>query len=140
MRDKQSKSWLQETMMLIPNLVRLLYQMLRDRRVRFREKLILIGTILYVLSPLDFVPDLIPFLGHVDDLLLLALIILRFMEQAGRQVVLDHWRGNVNLLHLAQQILKLTSLFLPPSVYDRIVKGSGYQGDYINVKYRVHKD
>lgn len=140
MRDKQSKSWLQETIMLIPNLVRLLFKMMGDRRVRFKEKIILLGTILYVISPLDFVPDFVPFLGYVDDILLLALIILRFMEQAGQAVLLDNWQGNSSLLDLAQKTLRLASFFLPPSVYNRIVKGSGYQGDIIDVKYRVHKD
>ncbi len=140
MKNKKIKMWLQETIMLIPNLVRMLFRMMGDHRIRFKEKIILLGVILYVISPLDLVPDFIPFMGQLDDILLVALIILRFMEQAGQEVFSDNWKGDQNLLNLAQKILRLTFFFLPSSVYNRIVKGSGYRGDIIDVEYHVHQD
>ena len=32
-----------------------------------------IGTLLYVISPLDFIPDIIPFIGMIDDVAVVAL-------------------------------------------------------------------
>lgn len=36
---------------------------------------VIAGTLLYVLSPIDFAPDAIPFLGEIDDALLLTVMI-----------------------------------------------------------------
>lgn len=140
MKKEKEKNLLQEMIMLIPNLIKLLYRMIRDNRVRLQEKAILLGTIIYVISPLDFVPDFIPFVGQVDDILLISLILLRFLEQAGSNVVLEHWNGRQSLLETFLNSLRLSRLFLPSRVYDAIVKQSGYRGDYIDVKYRIHEE
>jgi len=140
MRDKQSKSLLKEAIILIPKMLRLLFRTMRDRRVGFNQKLLLLGTILYVISPLDFVPDFIPFTGQVDDILLLAVIILKIMQQAGHSVFQDNWNDQQGLSELAKRIRKLASSFLPTSIYNRIVKDPDPPDDIIDVKYRIHKD
>lgn len=140
MRDKQSKSLLKEAIILIPKMLRLLFRTMRDRRVGFNHKLLLLGTILYVISPLDFVPDFIPFTGQVDDILLLAVIILKIMQQAGHSVFQDNWNDQQGLSELAKRIRKLASSFLPTSIYNRIVKDPDPPDDIIDVKYRIHKD
>lgn len=124
----------------MPKLVRLLFKTMRDRRVSLSQKLLLLGTILYVVSPLDLVPDLIPFTGQVDDILLVAVVVLKLMQQAGQSVFQDNWQDQQGLPDLAQRILKLASSFLPSSIYNRIVKGSGCQDDVIDVKYHIHED
>ena len=50
-----------------------LYLALRDRRVPWPAKLIAGAIALYVLSPIDLIPDFIPVLGQLDDLVLLPL-------------------------------------------------------------------
>jgi uncharacterized membrane protein YkvA (DUF1232 family) len=45
----------------------------RDPRVPLRAKLVAGFTLAYALSPIDLIPDFIPVLGYVDDLLLLPL-------------------------------------------------------------------
>lgn len=134
------KSILQGIIMLIPNLIKLLFRMIKDGRVRLQEKAILLGTLIYVVSPIDFVPDFIPFIGQVDDILLVSLILLRFLEQAGSDVVLQHWSGKQSLLQMVKKTLGMSRLFLPSRVYDTIVKRSGYRGDYIDAKYTIHDD
>lgn len=125
---------------MIPKLLRLLFKTMGDRRVSFSQKLLLFGTILYVISPLDLVPDFIPFTGQVDDILLLAVIVLKIMQQAGHSIFQDNWKDRQGLSDLAQRILKLASSFLPSSIYNRIVKDSDPSDEVIDVKYRVHKD
>jgi len=131
---------LKEAIILIPKMLRLLFRTMRDRRVGFNQKLLLLGTILYVISPLDFVPDFIPFTGQVDDILLLAVIILKIMQQAGHSVFQDNWNDQQGLSELAKRIRKLASSFLPTSIYNRIVKDPDPPDDIIDVKYRIHKD
>src|SRR5262245_47069691 len=50
------------------NQVRLTWRLLRDPRVPLSAKLIPVGALIYVLSPLDIIPDLLPVLGQLDDL------------------------------------------------------------------------
>jgi uncharacterized membrane protein YkvA (DUF1232 family) len=48
-----------------------LYLASRDRRVPWPAKLVIGVVVAYALSPIDLIPDFVPLLGFVDDLLLL---------------------------------------------------------------------
>ncbi|MDX5417621.1 MAG: DUF1232 domain-containing protein [Hymenobacteraceae bacterium] len=50
-----------------------LYLAYRDPRVPFHARVVLIITVAYAFSPIDLIPDFIPVLGYLDDLLLLPL-------------------------------------------------------------------
>ncbi|MER2996067.1 YkvA family protein [Pontibacter populi] len=50
-----------------------LYLASRDPRIPFMAKAVLVLTVAYAFSPIDLIPDFIPVLGYVDDLLLLPL-------------------------------------------------------------------
>ena len=53
----------------LPSFAQLYWQLFTDSRVPLQAKAILIAAVLYVLSPFDFIPELlIPFFGVVDDL------------------------------------------------------------------------
>jgi len=57
----------------------LLLRMLVDKRVPLKLKLIPVLAVFYVLLPFDFIPDLIPILGWIDDLVFVAVAILAFL-------------------------------------------------------------
>ena len=67
-------------LLFIPRLLLLMFRLLRDKRVSSTDKAILAGAIIYVISPIDFIPDFIPFIGQVDDIYLVALAILRLIK------------------------------------------------------------
>lgn len=48
---------------------------LKDKRTPWYAKLTAALTAAYALSPIDFIPDFIPFLGYLDDLILLPLLV-----------------------------------------------------------------
>lgn len=50
-----------------------LYLASKDTRVPWPAKVILATVIAYALSPIDLIPDFIPVIGYLDDLLLLPL-------------------------------------------------------------------
>ena len=50
-----------------------LYLVSRDPRVPWPAKAMVALTVAYALSPIDLIPDFIPVLGHLDDLLLVPL-------------------------------------------------------------------
>ena len=70
--------------MFLPNMVMLMGRLLKDARVPAAEKALFAAAIVYVISPLDFIPDVFPFIGQVDDLYVVALVLLRLDKSLGR--------------------------------------------------------
>ena len=117
----QLKSRMKNLLMFLPNLVALCFRLLRDARVPLADKALFIGAIIYVISPLDFIPDLLPFIGQVDDIYLVALTLLRLINRADETVVREHWTGGGDIVQLSDSIAKLAPALLPPRV-NRILK------------------
>ncbi len=75
----------------LPNFIRLGWRLLRDRRVPVRLKSMVVLTLLYILSPLDIIPDfLFPGVGYLDDATLLLLIGYYLIRWSPQQVVDEH--------------------------------------------------
>ena len=70
--------------------LRLVWRLLTDVRVPLTHKLVVPATFLYMVWPLDFLPDLLPFLGQVDDLTALFLAVSLFLRLAPARVVAEH--------------------------------------------------
>lgn len=106
----------------LPKYVRLLGGLIVDRRVSIWDKLLVAGAIAYIVSPVDLIPDFIPFLGEVDDVYLLILALQRLLSNAGRRVLLDHWTGDAaDLAELnLQQALSAAAFFLPRAIRRRL--------------------
>ncbi|HWN99796.1 MAG TPA: DUF1232 domain-containing protein [Blastocatellia bacterium] len=113
---KAKRAKMRELLLFIPNLLGLLLALLKDPRVSKSDKAILAGIIMYVIVPLDIIPDFVPFIGQVDDAYLLAISILRLLNRADRRVVMDHWRGGTDIKDLVDSISKIAEFFLPKRV------------------------
>ena len=109
---------------MLPNYLKLLYGLLRDGRVQALDKMLVVGAIAYILLPLDFIPDWIPFLGEVDDVFVLMTALERLMANAGRSVLLQHWDGHPSELSAARlgQIVSAAAFFLPSRMRARLRK------------------
>jgi uncharacterized membrane protein YkvA (DUF1232 family) len=53
----------------------ILYYALRDGRTPFYAKLPALFALLYLLSPIDLIPDIIPIAGYLDDLIIVPLLL-----------------------------------------------------------------
>jgi uncharacterized membrane protein YkvA (DUF1232 family) len=82
-----------EVALLLPNLVLLFKDLARDPRVPRGSKWLLLFGAAWVASPIDLIPEFIPFLGPLDDAVVAALILRHLARKAGREVVEEHWRG-----------------------------------------------
>jgi uncharacterized membrane protein YkvA (DUF1232 family) len=104
-----------QTIKHIPAYLKLLGGLLTDRRVSAIDKLLVAGAIVYIVSPLDLIPDFIPFLGEVDDVYFLMLSLQRLVANAGMDVLIDHWSGDPEELSdlSVQRAFSAAAFFLP---------------------------
>ena len=103
-------------LMFLPNMVKLLGRLLKDARVPTAEKALFVAAIVYVVSPIDFIPDVFPFIGQVDDIYVVALSLLRLINRTDDRVVRQLWSGGGDIVALADTIAGLAPKFLPRRV------------------------
>ncbi len=113
---KQARGFLKGVVTLIPNFLKLLFRLFKDSRVPAAEKAMLVGTIVYIVSPLDLLPDVIPFIGQVDDVYLAALVLLRLLSRTDDQVLREHWDGAGDLASVVDKIVRAAQYVLPKRV------------------------
>ncbi len=114
--DAADRETLKQLIRDLPAFVKLLLRLYRDSRVSRVDKGIVLATVAYLVVPMDLVPDWIPFLGQIDDIYLLALALDRLLNNAGIEVLLDHWDGDVASLEMAISALDKAGSFLPEPV------------------------
>lgn len=82
-----------DTELKMTNLLKLVFRLMLDRRIPLGLKLILPVAAIYLISPLDIVPDILPVLGRVDDILVILIALAIFLGMAPRKIVAEHLRG-----------------------------------------------
>ena len=82
----------------LPACVTLMRRLRRDPRVPLRAKVVVVLAAIYVVSPIDLIPEFIPILGPLDDVVV-AILALRYAgRQVPRELILDAWPGDPRLL------------------------------------------
>lgn|GEM_PF-894831 len=101
----------------IPRYLKLLARLARDPRVSKVDKAIVAGVLVYMASPVDLVPDwVVPVVGQIEDVYLLALALSRLVNNAGMEVLMDHWDGDPSALEAALGVLDRAGSLLPGPV------------------------
>ncbi|MDT4895097.1 MAG: hypothetical protein QOH25_174 [Acidobacteriota bacterium] len=112
----EAKRRMKNLLMFLPNMISLCGRLLTDRRVPVTEKALFAGAVIYALMPLDLIPDLLPFVGQIDDAYLISLTLLRLIGRTDESVVRQHWRGGGDVVQLAEAIAGLAPRLLPKGI------------------------
>ena len=110
------KVQMKDFLLLLPNFLKLLVRLMREPRVSRADKAILAATIIYVVAPIDFIPDMIPFIGQVDDTYLVAIALLRLINRTDANLVAKHWDGGMDIKRLVSSIIEVSASFLPAPI------------------------
>jgi len=76
-----------QVLLHLPNFARLYWRLFRDRRVPILTKALLALTLVYVVSPLDVIPDVIPGIGEIDDVVVVLSGLWLFIRLCPPEVV-----------------------------------------------------
>ena len=75
----------------LPSFIKLYWRLFTDRRVPLRAKAVLAAAVLYLISPVDLIPDFaLPLLGRLDDLAILIVGARWFISLCPPDVVQEH--------------------------------------------------
>lgn len=116
MGKSQLKSRMKNLLMFLPNMVFLCMKLMVDKRVPRTERALFAAAVIYAVVPFDFIPDMIPFVGQVDDLFLIALTVLRLIDRTDDVVVREHWRGGGDIVQLVESAATIAPLLMPKRV------------------------
>jgi uncharacterized membrane protein YkvA (DUF1232 family) len=82
----------------IPDCVTTVRRLRRDPRVPRRAKVAVVVAAVWLASPIDLIPEFLPLIGPLDDVIVVALALRYAGRQVPRQVLLDAWPGQPGVL------------------------------------------
>jgi uncharacterized membrane protein YkvA (DUF1232 family) len=82
----------------LPSCVTLVRRLRADPRVPRRVKLAVAFAGLWVVSPIDLIPEFLPVIGPLDDVVVVALVLRYAARRVPREVVLEAWPGDRRLI------------------------------------------
>lgn len=85
----------------------------RDPRIPDRDKKLLLAMIALLISPIDLIPDWIPVIGLLDDLIILSLILDYFFSVLDPEVLLSHYPWGMKSFVRLKSITHFTQYFVP---------------------------
>jgi uncharacterized membrane protein YkvA (DUF1232 family) len=98
---------LTEAVRLLPDLLRLVSRLARDRTLPRRTRRLLWTLAGYLALPIDLVPDFIPVLGYADDAIAVALVLRTVIRRAGTEALDRHWPGTPDGLGVVRRLAGL---------------------------------
>jgi uncharacterized membrane protein YkvA (DUF1232 family) len=82
----------------LPACVTLIRRLRRDPRVPRSAKVAVLVAMVWVLSPIDLIPEFLPVIGPLDDVVVVALALRYAARRVPRAVLLEAWPGDPRLL------------------------------------------
>lgn len=95
------------------NIKRLAVGLARDPRVPRRNKVIFAGVVAYVVMPVDLVPDWLPGIGKLDDLIMVGLALDAMLNHVPEAVINDYWQGDRTTLEAIRRTVATATEFIP---------------------------
>ncbi len=98
---------LRELVRLLPDLVRLISRLARDRSLPAGVLVRLWLLLGYLALPIDLVPDFVPVIGYADDAVAVALALRSVVRRAGPEPLARHWPGTPAVLAAVRRLARV---------------------------------
>ena len=97
--------------LIIPDIVALIYRLLKDKRVPVKTKIIISSVICYIAVPSDLIPDKIPFIGKIDDIAVVFFALNKIIQDVPAKVILENWEGKNNIVSVLKTLAQYVTDF-----------------------------
>ena len=91
---------------VVPDVLRLGRQLVADPTIPRGVRLALVGLVVWLVSPIDLVPEFIPILGPVDDVVVAVLVLRYVRRRLGEPELRRRWPGSVEGYELLGGVLR----------------------------------
>lgn len=109
----------------LPDIARMIMRLTGDPVLPKAAKIALAAAVLYLVSPVDLIPDFIPFLGALDDLLVAAIVVDGILNFVDRGLVLRYWPGSAESLERIARVARVLAAWVPRRLKVRIFSPAG---------------
>jgi uncharacterized membrane protein YkvA (DUF1232 family) len=90
---------------VVPDVLRLVRQLLGDSSVPFGVRAALVGLLAWLINPIDLVPEFIPVLGPLDDVVVAVLVLRYVRRRLGDDELRRRWPGTAEGYSLLSGVL-----------------------------------
>jgi uncharacterized membrane protein YkvA (DUF1232 family) len=94
-----------ELVRLVPDVLRLVRDLLADGTTPLPVRLALAGLLAWLISPIDLIPEFIPVLGPLDDVVVAVLVLRYVHRRLGADELRRRWRGTPDGFALLTRVL-----------------------------------
>jgi hypothetical protein len=94
-----------ELLRVIPDVVRLVRRLLGDRAVPVGVRVALVVLLVWLISPIDLIPEFIPVLGPLDDVVVAVLVLRYVRRRVGLEGLRSRWPGTPDGFALLSRII-----------------------------------
>jgi uncharacterized membrane protein YkvA (DUF1232 family) len=109
-----------DLLLALPRLARMLISLAADRDVPTAAKVVLAAMAVYLVSPIDLIPDFIPWLGYLDDVVLAAVVVDGVLNYVDRPLLLRYWPGSADSLDRIAAVARRLARWVPNRIKARI--------------------
>lgn len=115
---------MKDLLLALPRLGRMLISLAADRQVPTAAKVVLAAMAVYLVSPVDLIPDFIPWLGYLDDVLLAAVVVDGVLNFVDRPLLIRYWPGSADSLERTAAVARRLARWVPTRIKARIFGSS----------------
>jgi uncharacterized membrane protein YkvA (DUF1232 family) len=96
---------LRDLVKVVPDVVRLCRDVLTDREAPASVRIAIGGLLVYLVNPIDLIPEFIPVLGPFDDVVVAVLVLRYVRRRMGVEGLLVRWRGTTQGFALLRSVM-----------------------------------
>lgn len=111
---------MRQLLLILPHMAVLVGRLIADPAVPTRAKVVLGATAAYLANPVDLIPDFIPFLGYLDDAILVAIILDGLLNHLDQDLVLKHWPGDAQTLEKSAAVARRLAAWVPARIKAKV--------------------
>lgn len=106
----------------LKKLIEFIRAVANDERIPDRDKRVLLAMLALVLSPFDIIPDWIPVIGVLDDMVIIAIVLDYFFNVLDRQILLSHYPWGMKSFVVVQKTAHAVAVLTPGWVKEKVWK------------------
>jgi uncharacterized membrane protein YkvA (DUF1232 family) len=84
---------LRELVGVVPDVLRLIRDLISDSHIPLQVRITLVGLLGWIVNPIDLIPEFIPVIGPLDDVVVTVLVLRYLRRRVGVEELRQRWPG-----------------------------------------------